>query len=104
MQDKIQYYRQPMVTATGILLGFLLDFAIKWAPKKLQLDNLRDAVSIISLVSSITFLSLVLYRMLSMNYPVDNSEKYYKTTLLFFMLALGCILMGLLIAIVYSFF
>ena len=27
MEDKIQSYRQPLVTATGIILGFILNFA-----------------------------------------------------------------------------
>ena len=27
MEDKIQAYRQPLVTATGIILGFILNFA-----------------------------------------------------------------------------
>ena len=29
MEDKIQAFRQPMVTATGIILGFMLNFALK---------------------------------------------------------------------------
>jgi hypothetical protein len=27
MEDKIQAFRQPLVTATGIILGFILNFA-----------------------------------------------------------------------------
>jgi hypothetical protein len=30
MDDKIQAFRQPMVTATGIILGFMLNFAASW--------------------------------------------------------------------------
>ena len=30
MEDKLQAFRQPIVTATGILLGFILNFAANW--------------------------------------------------------------------------
>ena len=30
MEDKIQTFRQPMVTATGIILGFVLNFVASW--------------------------------------------------------------------------
>jgi hypothetical protein len=30
MEDKIHGFRQPMVTATGIILGFVLDFVANW--------------------------------------------------------------------------
>lgn len=30
MDDRLQPYRQPMVTATGIILGFVLNFASSW--------------------------------------------------------------------------
>ena len=30
MEDKLQTFRQPMVTATGIILGFVLNFVASW--------------------------------------------------------------------------
>ena len=33
MDDKLKNVRQPLVTATGILLGFTLNIAANWLPK-----------------------------------------------------------------------
>jgi hypothetical protein len=104
MEDKIQPYRQPMVTVTGFLLGFLLNYAIGWIAKPSSLYKFEDTVSMLVLVTSIILFSIVLFRILNIRYPKESAEKYYQTTLRFFMAGLICILLGIFVVMVKSFF
>lgn len=89
MVDKIQQYRQPMVTATGIFLGFMLDFANGWLPGAFGTFRFRDVVVGISTLTSIALLIIVLFRVLRINYQFDSAERYYKKTLRFFIIAIS---------------
>jgi hypothetical protein len=82
--DKIQQYRQPLVTATGIFLGFMLEFANSWYPKAFTTYRFRDTAIAVGMLVSIALLVVVLYRILQMNYPADKIERYYSRTLQFF--------------------
>ncbi|HMO32803.1 MAG TPA: hypothetical protein PKE63_11855 [Lacibacter sp.] len=103
MDDKIQSYRQPMVTATGILLGFILNFAISWVPYPSSITRLRDVVSLFSLTGSVVLLLIVLYRILNMRYPREKTEIYYQKTLWLFIAGLACVFLGIFIVMIYSF-
>ena len=72
--DKFQTYRQPFVTATGILLGFMLNFGIMFAPRKSSIYDLKDVVAAVCLLISATLLTIVLFRILNINYPKDKAE------------------------------
>ena len=53
MEDKIQAFRPPLVTATGIILGFLLNFAATWVKTESPLgDGLAYFVGICVLVGA----------------------------------------------------
>ena len=104
MSDKIQPYRQPLVTATGILLGFILNFSIGWVNTPSKIDDFRDFVSLIGLVSSIIFLVITLYRVLSMDYPDDKVREYYRKTLHYFIAGLSCLIGAIFLIMIYSFF
>ena len=104
MLDKIQYYRQPIVTVTGILLGFLLNFAINWVSHPSSIYNLKDDVSLLGLISSISLLSIVLYRVLNIAYPKEHAEQYYQKTLRLFITGLCCIFLPIIIIMIKSFF
>lgn len=81
MEDKIQAYRQPMVTATGIILGFILNFAQTWVRNESALgDGWAYAVGV-SLVLGTCCLIVVLYRILQMGYSRPQAEVYYQNTL-----------------------
>jgi len=67
--DRISQYRQPMVTATGIFLGFMLNFASSWIKDAFVKYMFRDIVIAIGQVICLFTLLLVLFRMLRMNYP-----------------------------------
>jgi hypothetical protein len=89
VMEKIQDYRQPIVTATGIFLGFMLSFAASWAGNAFTKHMFRDIVVAISVTVSITLLLVVLYRILSMNYPTDRVNTYYQRTLRLFLIAVS---------------
>ena len=79
--NNLNSYRQPMVTVTGILLGFMLNFATTWAPKAFSTHRFVEIIVAICLLGCIPLLLVVLYRVLSMRFPQDNVEAYYMRTL-----------------------
>jgi hypothetical protein len=87
--DKIQQYRQPVVTATGIFLGFMLEFANSWLPNSFSIYKFRDMVVALGTLLSIALLIVVLYRILKMNYPADSVERYYTKTLKLFIIGIS---------------
>ncbi len=99
MDDNIQNYRQPMVTAIGIILGFVLGFAGKWATDPVEETSLSDYLIGIGLLLSVVFFITALYRILNNNYPTVNTGKYYQTTLRIFISGLSCAFTGILISI-----
>ena len=76
-----------MVTATGIFLGFMLNFTSEWTRQTLSIQKLRDVVLAIGIIVSLALLLLTLFRTLSMSYP-PNPYKFYRKTLLFFLIGI----------------
>jgi hypothetical protein len=97
MEDRIQPFRQPMVTATGIILGFMLNFALSWVRTDSPLgDGLAYVVGICVLAGAVSLI-LVLYRILRMSYPRERGEQYYNRTLRLFIFGIGSSFLGALI-------
>lgn len=97
MEDKIQPYRQPLITATGIILGFILNFASNWVKAESALtEKVAYFVGLAVLVGTICLI-IVLYRMLNMNYPREKWESYYNRTFLIFMTGVSSAFMGVLV-------
>jgi len=97
MEDKIQPYRQPLITATGIILGFILNFAANWVKTESALtDKLAYFVGIAVLFGTICLIS-VLYRMLNMRYAREKWEEYYNKTFLIFMAGICSAFLGVLV-------
>ena len=95
--DKLQAYREPMVNATGILLGFILNFAAGWVKADTPLsDSVAYAVGF-SVLLGIILLIIVLYRVLRMRYPREAAEDYYQRTLMLFITGLSLAFLGVLI-------
>jgi len=86
---QIANYRQPMVTAAGIFLGFLLNFGTAWVAEAFTKHIVRDIIVGTSTIACITLLMVVLYRMLNMRYPPEKAETYYQRTLRLFLLAIS---------------
>ncbi len=82
--DKLRNVRQPIVTATGIILGFTLNIAVNWVPKAFSTPRYLEYLIAISLCIHIPISIVVLYRILNLNYPRDKADAYYKKTLTLF--------------------
>ncbi len=99
--DKIGRYRQPMVTATGIFLGFMLNFMSSWIRDAFVKYTFRDAVIAIGMLVCLFTLVVVLFRMLMMNYPTHPDE-FYRRTLRLFLVGISVPFFSFLIVIVHK--
>ncbi|KYP15246.1 hypothetical protein [Flavihumibacter sp. CACIAM 22H1] len=82
-KDKLFNYRQPMVTAAGIILGFVLNFATEIV-KQEKKDAFFAALILIPILAGIILLILSLYRILNNQYDPEKARLYYKRTLGYF--------------------
>src|SRR5262245_45548727 len=102
MENKnIQDYRQPMVTATGIFLGFMLTFTAGWIREAFTVHKFRDTVVSISIIVCLSLLLTVLFRMLRIKY--SNDVEFYRKTLLLFLIGITIPFIGFLIIIIERF-
>ncbi len=99
MDENIQNYRQPMVTAIGIILGFVLGFTGKWATETVEETAITDYFVSLGLLTSIILLIIALYRILNNNYPKDTTAKYYQKTLKIFISGISAAFIGIIISI-----
>jgi len=97
MDDKIIAYRQPMVTATGLILGFLLNYLATLVKTDSPLQEWIAYFVGICVLGGVVNLILVLYRMLSMNYAKDKSGHYYERTLFLFITGVSISFLGVFI-------
>jgi hypothetical protein len=103
MEDNIQHYRQPLVTATSILLGFVLNFANNWVPKAFASQQSKETVISVALCLCIFSLIVVLYRILNIDYPRERVRPYYKKTLLVFITGLSVVCLAIIIVMIESY-
>src|SRR4051812_28749961 len=82
--DKLRNVRQPLVTATGILLGFTLNIAVNWVPKAFASPRYLEYLLAVSLCIHIPISIIVLFRILNLNYSRDKADAYYRKTLILF--------------------
>src|SRR5215471_13023815 len=97
----IKDFRQPMVTATGIFLGFMLNFTAAWLKDAFTTNIFTDFVVTISISISIALLLLVLIRILRIKYPTEP-EKFYRKTLIFFFFGIVIPFAGFLVIIIHK--
>lgn len=97
MEDVIQAYRQPLVTATGIILGFILNFASTFVKTDSGLNDLVTYIIGICILIGIICLIVVLSRVLKMRYSKDKAEEYYHKTLTIFLFGLSISFFGVMI-------
>lgn len=97
MEDKIQSFRQPLVTATGIILGFILNFAATFVKTETDINDTLAYIIGISILTGIICLIIVLSRILKMKYPKDKAEIYYKNTLNLFIFGVSLAFLGVMI-------
>jgi hypothetical protein len=97
--DALHPYRAPMVTASGIFLGFLLNFTSSWIKEAFAKYVFRDIVLAIGVMISLATLLTALFRILRMHYPT-HPEKFYRKTLFLFLIGITVPFFAFLIVIV----
>ena len=96
--DKIQAYRQPFMTVTGIILGFALNVAANWVPKSFASNHFAEILLAMGTIVHIPLYIIVIYRILNISYQKENADTYYKNTLRLFLVGL-CIFYVIIIGI-----
>jgi hypothetical protein len=103
MEDRLQAHRQPMVTATGIILGFVLAFASSWVRTDSALPDWLAIVVFALILVGMTALVVVLSRILRMGVPADVAPTFYGRTLALFVVGVSSSALGILIDMMGSF-
>lgn len=103
-KDPIANFRTPMVTAIGVILGFVLASLGKWATEPVSDDfspKISDMLVMFGYVFGIVLLIVAMYRMLNSCYPTDNdkAQQYYQITLKIFISGVSFSFLGFLGAI-----
>src|SRR5690349_7018789 len=100
--ENMQHYRQPIVTATGIFLGFMLTFASQWVQNAFTKYMVKDIITAVSIGICFTLLLVVLFRILTMDYPPDRVNTYYRRTLRVFLIAVTVPFFSFLLIIIHK--
>lgn len=103
MEDQLKTYRQPLVTATGIILGFILNFASDFVKTDTQSSSSAYIIGV-CILTGIVCLIIVLSRVLRMQYPKDKVEIFYNKTLNYFIFGVSISFVGVLIKMVEHFY
>lgn len=91
-------YRQPMVTAIGIILGFLVGFLGNWVTESnFKIVEVSDRITFYGCLIGSFCLFAALYRMLNIPPSADLSI-YYKRTLYIFSFGVIMAFMGIIIS------
>ena len=101
---KIENFRQPIVTATGILLGFALSVAGTWVPQAFNTNRISETILAVGLFVYVPLYIIVLFRILRMDYPADAVESYYKKTLYLFLTANVIFYLSIILVMIESLF
>jgi len=84
MENKLQLFRQPLITATGIILGFALNVAAGWIPNAFKSKSVVEIFMALGTLVHIPIYTIVIFRMLRRDYPKENAESYYRKRLVLF--------------------
>lgn len=95
-KDPLQSFRQPLVTAIALILGFSVGFLADWVTEvDFEVKDSADGILLGGMILSSIFLSLSLFGILKMDYPKDEAIKYYNQILLLFALGIGSLFFSL---------
>ncbi|MGL4859952.1 MAG: hypothetical protein ACRC5A_09500 [Enterobacteriaceae bacterium] len=91
--DKISAYRAPMVTANGIILGFLLNYMATWVRADAPVSEAQAYFIGCCVFIGTVCMIFVLFRILSIRHTRD-ALRYYKNTLYLFIFGISIAFMG----------
>jgi hypothetical protein len=92
-----QGYRQGIITAITVLLGFSLTFIRFWGFEAPGAWTLRSVISTGTLVIAVGLQIIALFRSLRLE---DDDENEYRKTVMWFIASAVALLLGLLFAVV----
>ncbi len=95
-RDPNYNFRQPLVTASGIILGFVLNFATDLVKRDKKGDLIAISILIATMIG-IIMLIVSLYRILNNKYDRENADRYYAKTLNYFLAGVICSFFGALV-------
>ncbi|MCU0419212.1 MAG: hypothetical protein MUC38_06085 [Cyclobacteriaceae bacterium] len=104
MNDKIQPYRQPMVTASALLLALILNFASEWITRPFDYHSPDNLVIGLGMLIGTVCLIAVIYRILRINQPEDKAIRYYQHTLRLFLIGVVAAFLGVFIVMFENYF
>lgn len=91
-------YRQPMVTAIGIILGFLIGFLGNWVTEgNFRLASSDDRLTFWGCLAGSACLFVALIRMLRIA-PAVQVQRYYERTLLIFSIGVALAFLSILVS------
>lgn len=95
LSDPLATFRQPMITASSLILGFTLGFASQWVAKTNPLGHWVDYLVGACLLFGTAMLLITAYRIMRADYPRDTPMHYYKRTLRGFVVGTAVNFVGL---------
>ena len=90
-------YRQGIITAITVLLGFSLTFLRFWSFEASGQWTARSIVSTAAVVAAILLQLIALFRSLRLE---DDEEREYRKTVVWFIASAAALVLGLLFAVV----
>lgn len=95
LSDPLATFRQPMITAASLVLGFTLGFASQWVAKPNPLGIWADYLVGLCIFIGTCCLVATLFRILRADYPRDFPMHYYASTLRLFITGITVNFLGL---------
>lgn len=93
--DSTEKFISPMITAVGIILGFLLAFTASWVAGLPNTADWSDAIIGIGLFASIILHIHAMYRVLDNEVEDGKEHSHYRKTLRIFIIGLIIALLSL---------
>ncbi len=104
MNDKIQPYRQPMVTASSLLLALILNLGSTWVMRPFNYRTFDNITIGLGMITGTVCLIVVIFRILRINQPEETAVKYYQRTLTLFVVGVSAAFLGVFIVLFENFF
>ena len=101
--DRLQPYRQPLITGTGIILGFVLNFAGSFVKAESGTPEWAAYLVFVLLLVGVACLITVLSRILRLGVSGDEAVAWYQRTRQIFVIGVGCAVAGALVDMLSNF-
>ena len=101
--DRLQPYRQPLITGTGIILGFVLNFAGAFVKSDTGAAEWVVYLVFALILAGVICLVIALARILRLGIPAADSAAFYQRTRHIFITGVSCAVAGALLDMLSTF-